>query len=353
MENNKNNAKIFLAFMGKDIKQDNKIFEIGEGFECWNLKKFKFNDFIKEIKKKIPPANLKVSSSNYKIDKEVGFIGITEEYFNQCSWGLFIPENLTNTFDCFETCFILNLYSPKFLHPLFCVKDLGIIKQEKNKKYKLTSFHTQDCSIFCKKEFIFFYRKMLEHSKYAVWDYNRVKLWKEEDWRMFIVASLYFGLKDYENSKKPFEWQRESAEMSTIMEALFTASDSQNEEIGYRLRKRISVLLSYKFPTIEEDIKELYKARSLFVHGSFFKQIAKTQKKAPGTIPSPDFEILYKHKEYVRFAIIAYLNLINAAREERIKVKEESVINMLEESIIDIKLRKQIVDETKEILSLM
>lgn len=74
--------------------------------------------------------------------------------------------------------------------------------------------------------------------------------------------------------------------MAAILEALFTAGDTTNEEVGYRLRKRVAVLLSEPFPSIENDVKELYTQRSAFVHGSFFAKIAKDTKRASNNLPN-------------------------------------------------------------------
>ncbi len=68
-----------------------------------------------------------------------------------------------------------------------------------------------------------------------------------------------------------FDSQRESADMATILEALFTAGTGENTEIGYKLRKRVAAMLAFQFPSIEKEIKDLYKQRSAFVHGSFFR----------------------------------------------------------------------------------
>lgn len=80
-------------------------------------------------------------------------------------------------------------------------------------------------------------------------------------------------------------------------------------ENGYRLRKRLAVLLSHRLPSIEEDIKNLYAQRSAFVHGSFFRQFYKEIKvgNALAELPQPPFNFLYQQKEHVRTALIAYL----------------------------------------------
>lgn len=343
---------IFLAFIGKEPEQAEKIFEMQDGYEFWNLKKFTIDEYVDEIKNKIPPVNDNVVH-NYKTDSSsLGHYSITADQFEKCSWGLLIPDTLEmGFFSSAETMFILNLYSPNFLYPHFFVSDMGIMRL-KHDIDSIHYFHTQDYSIFNNKKFVKFYKLLFEQSKYGSWYLDRIQLWNKEDWRLFVAALLYSGLKDYENGKSSFGWQRESAEMGATLEALFTAGDARNEEVMYRLRKRVAVLLTWKFPDIEKDVKELYEARSAFVHGSFFEQIAKESPNAYNNLPIPDFNLLYKHKEYVRIALVAYLNLakiINLGGIENVK----SVMDALEKSIIDVKLREILIFETKKLFDLM
>ncbi len=344
---------MLFAFTGKAIEQSGKILEIQDGYECWDLKKFTLGEFVEEIKKKIPPVNGNVLR-NYKLESEtIDSFGITEKQYEKASWGLLIPDTIEEGgFGYAETLFLFNLYSPNFLYPLFYVNDMGIMRQRHNKD-SMIYFHTQDHSIFSKGEFVVFYKTLFEQSKYGNWHLDRIQSWNKEDWRLFVAALLFSGLTDYENAKSSFGWQRESAEMTTILEALFTADDARNEEVVYRLCKRVAVLLSWKFPTIEKDIKkELYKARSDFVHGSFFLQIAKESPTANNNIPIPDFGLLYKHKEYVRFALVAYLNLAKIVRSVGV-AGITSAMDGLEQAIINIKLREQITAETEKIFALM
>lgn len=343
---------MFFAFIGKEPDQKEKIFEIQDGYEFWNLKKFTIDEFIDEIKKKIPPINDNVVH-NYKADKDRReSYAITEEQFKQCSWGLLIPDTLEEGgFSYAETMFLLNLYSPNFLYPYFFVNDMGIM-QKIHGKDSMIYFHTQDCSIFNNRNFVDFYKTIFAQSKYGSWNLDRIQSWDKEDWRLFVAALLYTGLKDYENVKSSFGWQRESAEMGAILESLFTAGDTSNEEVTYRLRKRVAVLLAWKIPDIEKDIKNLYGSRSAFVHGSFFEQIAKESPKAHNNLPLPDFDMLYRHKEYVRIAIVAYLNLAKIIKSNGID-NVKSVMDALEKAIIDIELRKILISETKKLFDLM
>lgn len=343
---------MFFAFIGKEPDQKEKIFEIQDGYEAWNLKKFTIDEFIDEIKKKIPPINDNVVH-NYKADKDSReSYAITEEQFRQCSWGLLIPDTLEEDgFSYAETIFLLNLYSPNFLYPYFFVNDMGIMQQIHGKD-SMIYFHTQDCSIFNNRNFVDFYKTIFAQSKYGSWNLDRTQSWDKEDWRLFVAALLYTGLKDYENVKSSFGWQRESAEMGAILESLFTAGDTSNEEVTYRLRKRVAVLLAWKIPDIEKDIKNLYGSRSAFVHGSFFEQIAKESPKAYNNLPLPDFDMLCRHKEYVRIAIVAYLNLAKIIKSNGID-NVKSVMDALEKAIIDIELRKILISETKKLFDLM
>ena len=348
-----NRTKImFFAFTGKPAEQAQNIFEIQDGYEFWNLKKFTIDGFVGALKAKIPPVNNNVLC-NYKVDDGTREpFGITEKQYEKCSWGLLIPDTLEEGgFSHAETMFLLNLYSPNFLYPVFHANDMGIMRQ-KHDKDSMIYFHTQNHSIFNNKNFVAFYKALFEKSKYGSWHLDRIQQWDKEDWRLFVAAFLYSGLKDYENAKSSFGWQRESAEMATILEALFTAGDAHNEEVMYRLRKRVAVLLAWKFPDIEKDIKELYGARSAFVHGSFFEQISKESPGAYNNLPTPNFDLLYKHKEYVRLALIAYMNLAKIIQSEGID-NVGSVMDALERAIIDIELREKLIAETKKLFALM
>ncbi len=292
---------MFFAFTGNPINEDTKLFELKDGYELWNLKKFTTDEFVGALKNKIAPINDNVLR-NYKIEDNVqDLFGITEKQYEKCSWGLLIPNTLEEGgFSYAETLFLLNLYSPNFLYPVFHATDMGIMRQTHGKD-PMIYFHNQNHSIFNNKNFVDFYKTLYEQSKYGSWHLDRIQSWNKEDWRLFVAAFLYSGLSDYENSKSSFGWQRESAEMATILEALFTAGDARNEEVMYRLRKRMAALLAWRFPDVEKDIKELYSARSAFVHGSFFEQIAKESPTAYNNIPTPDFDLLYTVNNEMRF----------------------------------------------------
>jgi hypothetical protein len=343
--------KIFLAFTGPEINQEMDILEIHDGYEYWDLKKFTLKDFVKKIKTRIPPAHSGIPEKNYSTDQISNPWGITEKHYEQCSWGLFLPETIEDSYSAAnETLFLLNLYSPMFMYPHFAVNDIGITRLEHKKEY-FNYWHYQDAKPFLKKDFVTFYKKLLPQSVYSIWEYNRVQNWDKEDWRLFVASNLFLGLKDYENSKHSFEWQRESAEIATILESLFTAGDTQNEEVIYRLKKRISIILYKHFPEIEKELKTLYKARCSFVHGSFFSEIAKKSKS--DDIPVPDFNMLYKHKECARWALIGYLYLANITKNDTNKYQGKNVMQLIEESILNVELRKTISEDVENIFTLL
>jgi len=352
---------IFIALTGPEIKQRNKIYKIAQGYECWNLRKFDFDDFILAIKQRIQPINDNVLG-NYKSgaqDKR-NLFGVTSDEYRNCSWGLLLPDNVPGSIvnSYAEISFLLNLYSSHFLYPTFYVSNFGIYRLE-HKKHSMLYFHGQNqAKIFKQKEFVKYFEKLLPQSVYGTWQRDRCTNWDKEDWRLFVASLLYQELKAYENEKEVITWQREAADMITILECLFTAEDSINEEIGYRLRKRIAALIGFKFEDIEKDIKQLYTERSKFVHGSFFVGVGKEAKKenSVSALPLPDFGFLYKHKEYIRYALIAYLGLaLQLKRPKTIGTSSEikRPLDLLEKSIIDLNVRIQISRQTKELFSLL
>lgn len=348
--------KIFIAFTGPKIRQ-RAIFRMERGFECWNLDNFSLDEFVKIIKEIIPPVNKNVLRT-YKrdeADKDPMF-GINESGFKKCSWGLLLPDSVPDSIvnGYSEILFLLNLYSPNYLYPVFHVTDFGITKLQHNNIQDLY-FHGQNQSkIFRSTRFVKYFKKLLPQSVYGTWQRYRCEEWDQEDWRFFVAALMFSELKDYENKKETITWQREAADMMTILESLFTADDSTTEEIGYRLRKRIAALIGFRFPEIEKDIRKLYRERSKFVHGSFFIEVGKDARKKDSVValPLPNFAFLYRHKEYVRFALLAYLNLALMAKLNKFKGLKRP-IDILEKAIIDLRLRKKVSGYTAGLFKLL
>lgn len=354
--------KIFIVFTGSKNNQKKKYI-ISPNFECWDLKKFRLNDFVEDIKKEIPPVNVNVNNNYIKSEterKKDSNIGITNDEFKKCSWGLLLPDKapgaLVNSFA--EILFLINLYSPHFLYPVFYVTDLGITKIIQNKN-PIFYFHNQNqARLFKSIKFVRYFYKLLPQSVYGVWQRDRCQRWDKEDWRLFVASTLYSKLKDYDTGKNSITWQREAADMSTILECLFTAEDYTKEEIGYRLRKRIAALIGFRCKDIESDIKKLYKERNKFIHGAFFAEVGKDAKKEDKVtaLPLPNFDLLSKHKNYVRIALLAYLNLAMAIKKSKIAWDKKGIkrtIDLLEEAIIDLSLRKEVEFETRQLFKLI
>lgn len=351
---------IFIGFLGPAIEQEYKIHEIAEGYELWDLKKFTFDEFVQALKEKIPPVNDKVLR-NYEATEETrDKFALSRKQFEQCSWGLLIPECIDDAiaFSYAETLFLINLYSPTFLYPLFHAGDMGIMRPDYGHRFhwEYTAYwHEQNqAKHFRKPEFVRFFKLLLEQSGYGTWMLYRAQKWGKEDWRLFVAARFFSNLKDYDKGKDPFEWQRESAEMGAALESMLTSGDTQKEEVIYRLTKRAAVLLLSHFPNIETDIKKLYTQRSLFVHGDFFNYIAKESKHAFNNIPSPDFDLLSKQREYVRWALAGYLYLARLVKDGKGSYGQHgSVIQILERAIIDTSLRTEMSSDVKAIYDIL
>jgi len=349
---------IFIAFTGPDYGQPEGVIDISPGYECWNLKKFTIDSFISALKERIPVLNENVLRNYRAPDSEPNpDFGIRQSDYEHCSWGLLLPSPTVESFGGYgETLFLLNLYSPHFMRPIFYATDFGILRPQQPKDRRLF-FHDQNqARRFSTKSFAEFHKVLVSEAVYSVWQADRVAHWQKEDWRLFVACQLFSEQNQYENSKQAIGWQRESADLATILEALFTAGDDDTTEVGYKLRKRTAVLLSAHIPEIEKDIKDLYKQRSGFVHGSFFLHISKETKVSQGIaeLPQPPFDFLYKQKEHVRHALVSYLHLNSVFRADATRFHGfKNVLQILEQAIIDTKLRSTVEDHTSKILSLL
>lgn len=350
---------IFIAFTGPKIEQDSATHQIAPGYECWNLAKFSLEDFASAIKGRIPPISASVLKNYERKPSEADdSFGINDEQYKKCSWGLLLPDRVPDALGggYAEVIFLLNLYSPHFLYPVFYVTDFGISRPDHHKSYLLYFHDQKQADRFSREEFVKFYEALISESSYASWQADRVARWNSEDWRLFVACLLFNELKAYENEKYVFTWQRESADMATILEALFTAGTGDNTEVGYKLRKRIAALMAFQFADIEQEIKKLYDKRSAFVHGSFFRQFKSEIKTHDGyaKLPSPPFEALYAQKERIRHALAAYLYLSKIYRSQKDDFADcRNVIDILEKSIIDLDLRARVRQHAETIFGLM
>jgi len=354
----KSGKEILIGFTGPKIPQEEVVRQIAVGYECWNLGKLKCGEFISAAQDRIPPMNANVGR-NYRAERAADSpFGIDDETYQRCSWGLLLPDNVPSSlgYSFGDVLFVLNLYSPRFLRPMFYLSDFGIQRPERDEDYRLF-FHDQNqAERFSQEQFVTFYQSLVGESVYGSWQADRMAKWDAEDWRLFVASLLFTELRHGEHSKQVFTWQREAADMTTILEALFTAKDGDTLEVGYRLRKRIAVLLSSWFPKIERDVKELYTQRSSFVHGAFFQDAKKRIKVRDGMaqLPSPPFAFLYQRKEEIRHALAVYLHL-NRLRRNGARGFEgyPSVLDILEKSVVDLDIRARVHSGAEEIMRLM
>jgi hypothetical protein len=349
---------IFIAFTGPKIEQVTAIHEISPGYECWNLAKFKLEEFLSTAQQRILPMNENVLR-NYRREPGANTpYGIDFEDYAKCAWGLFLPDqvqdSLLNGYS--EIMFLLNLYSPRFLNPVFYLSDFGVNRLD-YREHHLVYYNDQAQSQRFKREaFVEFYRLLISESGYGSWQADRMARWGSEDMRVFVACLLFKGLRSSEHRKDVFTWQRESADMATILEALFTAGTGDNTEVSYKLRKRVAAMMAHQFPNIEEEVKELYKQRSAFVHGAFFVQIRKKIEIRDGhaRLPSPPFSFLYEQKERIRFALAAYIHL-NKIRKMGAPefIGCDSVLEILERAVIDLPIRAAVNTRTEQLLKLI
>jgi hypothetical protein len=347
---------IFIGFIGWEeppMDQESNTFLVAENFELWNLRKFSLEDFVAEIKSKIPPVNNNVLR-NYLNDGTENY-GINEEQYKKSLWGLLVPDPSEHFSGYQEVLALINIFSPRYMKPYFQVTNMGIEKVNSFNVLEIPPNDYQGYQNFETTNFTSFYNELISEMKYSVWVRPVVLGWQEEDWRLYMASVFYQELKEFEMSKSTYTWQRESASMAILLETLFTAGDTQNEKIGYRLRKRVGALIQWKYPNIEKDIKGLYNDRSEFIHGSYYKKIISGMRRNENDDafpPTPDFDKLYKTKEKIRFIYTAYLYLhkIKNLGNEIMFNDYKNIQEMLEVSILNIELRNKITEVVKPIL---
>ena len=351
--------QIFIGFYGwpagPEINQDEAVRIIAEGFECWNLRKFTASEFVSAIQEKIPPENPNWLT-NYIHTAPERTSQLSEENYGKALWGLLLPDPQENSGGYTEVLSLLNLFSMEYMHPAFYVTHQGITKVSNFIERDVQPNDMQGHEQFKSLDFVSFFNALIDQMKYFIWRRDEVVTWGNEDWRLFMATLFYTNLDQYQKSKKAFTWQRESTDMATLLETLFTAGDRQTEEIGYRLRKRAAALIGWKFDDIEKELKGLYNDRSEFVHGDYYKKIIKEMKKNehdPAMPLFPDFKKLYKIKERIRIILIAYLYLhkVRVSGSEPLFQAYTSVQNMLEDSILNIDLRSRIMETIEPLIN--
>lgn len=346
-------SSLFFAFMGASIGQMQPL-QTGGGFEVWRTHK-KLDDFVGEIQKKIPPVNANVLG-NYHIGHPITKFaqkGINEEYFLNVSWGLLVPCSIE--LGGYAAMSIIDLFSTRFLYPLFVVDDMGIRKMKTKRELWMFSQAQTQQTIFKNENFSKFYTLLERKAAYVNWEQSQRISWDKEDYRLIAAWKIFCELRDYDDGKDIIGWQREASEIAVILELLLTAEDATRDEVGYRLKKRAAVLVGNYFSEIERNVKKLYDQRCSFVHGSFFAEAAKQAKKSRDGFPLPDmaeFDFLESQIEVARFVLVACLILSEATRANKFN-GHTKYLDVLEESIINVEMRRQVQELVDPVLSLM
>ena len=308
-------GKIFLGFAGKGIEQAEKRLRIKDSFECWNLKKMGFIEFVVEIKKEIKPVNKNVTDDSYvkgflrnkNTKAEIPMI------YDRCSWGLLLPHKENRDYVQEERLeFLLNLYSPEFLYPLFVVSDLGI----EDKTFHLPRFwldqdHTQNQSkIFSTEQFVDFYKKLLPQSRLFASDTKDIDRWSSEMALIGMACHLFNDLKKY-HTKTPVTYHSEYLDICVILETMLLM---EYEEKKKNIAWRSLMLLSSTFPDARGLFSKIYDERSKFVHGKTFKAMKKyslERQHSGATIAynKMHFDLSEKATKYLRYLLAAYVYL--------------------------------------------
>ncbi len=350
--------KVFLAFSGIRGKATNGTNYSGNTLSCWRLNHPTVSEFITAIKKEIPP-HPNIKDDFYETTDSNASFGLTEALWADALWGILVidksGDSYTDLFD--RALFLANIFSPDFLYPIFYISDFGVHKVGHTKKLLENKaharFHNQDkFSLFATKNADDFFELLLEPAGYASTSADRSRNWDREGWRIFAASILFDGLKQYDNSKTLFSWQREAADMSAIYEALCVP---ETGSIKYRLQKRGPILLEpLGLEEIEDDLGYLYNLRSDFVHGSFGDRLSKDNKNGSwgwDESITKDFDFLGKQSRIIRFSFAGYLKLKNELGTRFNPHKD--VVSILEKAILNVPIRNNLHASVREIYSLM
>lgn len=352
----RNTSSFFIAFSGRPNKSQRKKTRVSKEISIWNLKKFTKKELIKEFQKKIPLLSHLKSKNCYKFD----FIPKNV----QLTWGILIEDTFwkDNILNNSELLAICNLFSDTFLNPLFTVIDLGIQPLEILKGFKQNNYWEQNkYEIFAHENFQKFYNQLKTEKEYFVWYVDYIENWikqpddliKKENWRIFLAYSLFKDLEKYDYGKKPYTHLKEVVDIATILELLLTKKN-ENGGIKENLAKRSHALLGRAFKNIETEIKNLYKERSKFAHGSHYIEIAINAKLgANGTyiFPGIDFEKLKKYRTYLRLTLIIYIFLNKEIKES--KITEKSAFTYIKKCASSTAGIRQLRRKIKKITSLI
>ncbi len=391
----------FFTFRGYKNTQLRKRHVIAPGIECWNLRKMNFDEFISEISVAITPRNPSMPAENFLQDhhfrltspqeNDVDKIKATwKPYYELASWGLLmkiktngwankinphIRSAVTDQYLEDNALFLINLFSPHFLHPIFVVNDMGFhsngipygeLKVSLQDQEQAPVFKDQNFVKFLnelsKVDYIFYNLLSLEVTGSGSSGMNdlykilrRKKIVSEEEYRAARACCLFDELKKYSYRGKNHLNDKEYVELCTILETLLTFDDRSGA--SYKLRKRMTIMLDniLKKVDIDDEIAGLTKNRNNFIHGTSFSVIE--------AVDHNDF--LEKYKELfrktalcttlTRFALVGFLYLLKQKILHRAyrNFPKNSIPNLLEAALLDLPHRKKIQKQLGRIYALM
>lgn len=311
-------------------------------------------------------------------------------YYELAGWGLLIKMKTNNwakkvnphirseiTFQYLEenALFLINLFSPHFLHPIFTVSDIGLHSSDiPYGELKVSLQNQEQASIFKNQNFVAFFNE-LSRMDYVFYNFlnleitgagsegmndlykllRKKKLVSEEEYRAARACCLFDELKKYSYRGKNYLNDKEYVEFCTILETLLTFDDRSGA--SYKLRKRMTIMLGdiLKKVDIDEEIAGLTKNRNDFIHGTSFSVIE--------AVDHNDF--LDKYKELfrktelcttlTRFALIGFLYLLKQKLLHRAyrKISKNNIPNLLEAALIDLNLRDKLQKQFSTIYKLI
>lgn len=342
--------KIFLAFPGYDVKVKNieKIASI----KIFNLNDISEDDFISLIHKEVRPFNKNVVRNNKQDFATQAF----KNSYKNSNWGILLPVYCKEISfgEEYIACYLMKLFSGSPLSAMFSVSHAGVhISKQNVTILEKASFHGED-EKYLSKNFVSFYRNLFPVIKKAQWYAPSVARWGLEDWRLCVACSLFAGLEKYYKSRYLMTWPSECADVASLYEVLL--SRRKNDGGVYRIMQRINVLFGDSFnQQMQKDFSILYNYRNEFVHGSFFERLKKNTKTYPDNnnmaqLPTMDFKFLDEQANLARKVFVIYIYLTKKMSEGYLK--GASVSRVINDGIMDIKLRKKIRQCVKEILKL-
>lgn len=348
---------IFLAFPSYQVSISPKVKKIGN-IEFWNLEKIKEDEFINLVQKKIRPINKNVRKNYFITSSKEAY----QKAYAESSWGMLLPDlNKDNLGGRYESLFTVNLFSSFSLPLMFYASRMGIMVEHKALSVgEKMRFHKEDKK-FIKKQFIKFYNLLLPEIIGTDWQAYEVFSWSREDWRLSIACSLFMNLSKYQKGKYPMRWQEECADIVTFYETLLSR---QKDDTGkYKIIQRIEVLLGdyYKndLHKIRKDLSDLYSYRNEFVHGSFFDRLKRDTRSYQDNsqmaqMPNIDFRFLEKQEEIAKQVFVSFLYVRKKFKNTGSSaLRRQTIPEIINTAIMDVRLRKKIQFYTREVLNLL